>query len=214
MQGEQKKPKVRFTRNADGSIGAPRDISSSNPDDLIEVWGKQSASLEIPRLSIRQEFSQLKKSFNHKKKKQPNTPIGTNNINNHVVQKRKAATAKTPTQSIHTTSVASPPITISISIPAFRIPKKLSARNKKPIMLSGIAILVAVTALFVIVRLNNSNDGMNNGEVQGVVTSNISTNVTPSFPVLTPNGSGVADLGGLRILLLKMLHRCTHIQIL
>jgi len=191
MQGEQKKPKVRFTRNADGSIGAPRDVSDTS-EDLFELWGKQSASLELPRLSIKQELSQLKKTFAHPKKSkssnQVQDPLKKSSQATQLNKKIPAKGAGVP--------VASPPITISISIPALRIPKRLSAHKKKPMMISGIAILVAVTALFVIVRLNNSNDGANNGEVQGAVTTNISTNVTPSFPVLTPNGSGVVDLGG------------------
>jgi hypothetical protein len=193
MQREEtKKPRVRFTRNPDGSIGAPRDVSGTS-DDLIELWGKQSASLELPRLSIKQELSQLKKTFAHPRKNKSNNRVQASlKKSSQVAQLSKKLPAKGAVA-----PVAPPrPITISISIPALRIPKRLSAHKKKPIMLSGIAILVAVTALFVIVRLNNSNDGANNGEVQGAVTTNISTNVTPSFPVLTPNGSGVADLGG------------------
>lgn len=194
MQGEQKKPKVRFTRNADGSIGAPRDVSDTS-EDLFELWGKQSASLEIPRLSIKQEFSQLKESFTHKKKKQSNSPIATNNKNNQVVQSRKHTAVQTPTLSTRTTSVASPPITISINIPALRIPKRFSSKNKKPIVLTGVAIIIVVLAAFLAFRATG-NDVKSNGEVQGAVTSNISIGVTPSFPVLTPNGNGVDDLGG------------------
>lgn len=196
MQGEQKKPKVRFTRNADGSIGAPRDVSDAS-DDLIELWGKQSASLELPRLSIKQEFSQLKKSLTYKKKKQLKTPIASNKNNSQAVQKHKVDAVDTPTQGTRTSATTSPPITIAINIPALRVPKRFSSKNKKPILLSGVAFMAIIVAVFVIVRLMNPNDTTNNnGEVQGAVTSNISIGVTPSFPVLTPNGNGVADLGG------------------
>lgn len=196
MQREEtKKPRVRFTRNPDGSIGAPRDVSGSS-DDIIELWGKQSASLELPRLSVKQEFSQLKESLTHKKKKQSKTALAPKRITSQMVKKPKTATAATPKNSTVTSSVASPPITISINIPALRIPKRFSPKNKKPILLTGIAFVSVIVATAVIVRLINSNDGTNNGEVQGAVTTNISTDVTPSFPVLTPNGNGVADLGG------------------
>ena len=194
QRDEIKKPRVRFTRNPDGSIGAPRDTRDTT-DDIIELWGKQSASLELPRLSVKQEFSQLKKSFTHKKKKQPPQ------VTKSVIKNKPQVIKKQSNNTVHTKSgvddsaVASRPITISISIPALRIPKRITTQNKKPIMLSSLAILVAVSAVVLIIQLNG-NDAQNGGEVQGAVTTNIATNVTPSFPVLTPNGSGVADLGG------------------
>ena len=196
MQREEiKKPRVRFTRNPDGSIGAPRDVSDVPEDDIIELWGKQSASLELPRLSIKQEFSQLKNSFVHKKKRQAQRPAVSTKDTRQTINKRKIATPSVTTSGKDVSSVASPPITISISIPALRIPKRITAHNKKPVILVGLVTLVVVTAAVVITR-TNMNEANNSGEVQGAVTSNIPIGVTPSFPVLTPNGNGVEDLGG------------------
>ncbi len=195
MQGKQTKPRVRFTRNADGSIGAPRDVSSA-PDDIIELWGKQSASLELPRLSVKQELSQLKKAFIHKKKQTPQVPASQKKSANSVVKKRTLSASNTPVNTPALPATGSRPITISISIPALRIPKRITLQNKKPLLIGGLAVVLVASAAFMIVRLDSNDTSSKNGEIQGAVTSNIPIGVTPSFPVLSPNGNGVADLGG------------------
>jgi hypothetical protein len=184
------KPKVRFTRNADGSIGIPRD---NKTDELVELWGKQSASLEIPRLSIKQEISKLKQAYTKKLSKK------------HIQKKqtivlptvKKLETNKSEQVSKNQTNTETRPITITVSIPAFRVPKKISAIPKKPILI-GLAVVMVVVVGFALLNQtdNDTNRADSNGQVQGAVDSGISTNVKPSFPVLTPNGKGVDDLGG------------------
>jgi hypothetical protein len=176
MQEGKKKPKVRLTRNIDGTIGAPKDVTAK--DDIVELWGKQSASFELPKLSIKEEFISLRKSL-IKKKKPSKTTITTD---------KKEATKKTSSENTHTK-----PVVITLSIPALRIPKRILPHTKKQVIINVAVIALAVGLIgFLMMRSPTENKG----EVQGAVTSNIPTNVTPDFPVLTPLGAGVEDLGG------------------
>jgi hypothetical protein len=86
-------------------------------------------------------------------------------------------------------------VVITLSIPALRIPRKILPHTRKQWALNAVVIIVAA-GLIGFIMLQNSPDTNGTGEVQGAVTSSIPTNVTPEFPVLTPLGAGVDDLGG------------------
>lgn len=188
---EKKKPRVRLVRNADGSVDVPRDKTQQS-DDLIELWGRQSASLELPRLSIKEELTQLKRYVSSKKH------AASTQHKAKMSQKttRPIQPPDTGTQAEKQPITETRPITITLHIPALRIPKRLTPNTKKPIIVAVLVFVVVVSGVFIILRLAGSSDTTTNGEVQGAVTGNIETNVVPSFPVLTPNGNGVADLGG------------------
>lgn len=188
MQREQnKKPRVRLTRNPDGSLGVPRN-EPAKKDDLVELWGKQNASLELPRLSLKQEFAQFKQTITKKKsrnyKDNTKTPYASQTTRQHLA-KNDSLKSESTTR----------PITVSISIPAVRVPKMRIPMLPKKAIIGVIGVIVLMGAL-ILVRHNNSQDTAVNGSVQGAVTGAIETNITPSFPVVTPNGSGVNDLGG------------------
>jgi hypothetical protein len=176
MQEGKKKAKVRLTRNSDGSIGAPKDVTAK--DDIVELWGKQSASFALPKLSLKEEFSSLKKSFSSKKK---------------IAKQKKTNTDKTHAStegSNHTN-----PVVITLSIPALRIPKRILPHTRRQVVLN-LAVVLAATGIIGYLLVHDASSDNNSGEVQGSVTSSIPTNVTPDFPVLTPLGTGVDDLGG------------------
>jgi hypothetical protein len=176
MQEGKKKAKVRLTRNSDGSIGAPKDVTAK--DDIVELWGKQSASFELPKLSLKEELSSLKKSFTSKKKQ---------SIHNVSSVKTRILTDDAGTKT--------KPVVITLSIPALRVPKRVLPHTKKQWALNALVIIITAS-LIGFITIKNSQDSSNTGEVQGAVTSTIPTNVTPEFPVLTPLGAGVDDLGG------------------
>lgn len=203
MQRERQKPKIRLTRNADGTIGAPRDVSKS-ADDLFELWGKQTASLELPRLSIKEQFIQVKDAFNKKRaRKQSAKSIVAQKSaaqTRVAVSGNKAAVRKGKSiLPVAVTTVQAPavtrPISITVSIPAVRIPRRIIPTTRKSIILVIACLIVMSGGLFMILR-HGSSSNVSTGEVQGAVTESIPTNITPDFPVMTPLGKGVAELGG------------------
>lgn len=180
MQEGKKKPKVRLTRNSDGTIGAPKDVTAK--DDIVELWGKQSASFELPKLSLKEEFAELKKSL---KKKNKHSKTTIDQKNNKISAKSDVLAKDTHTK----------PIVITLSIPALRIPKRILPHTKKQIALNVVVIIIALGVIgYFATKGSPTSDSK--GDVQGAVTSTIPTNVTPDFPVLTPLGAGVEDLGG------------------
>ncbi|MEZ6330644.1 MAG: hypothetical protein R3B12_01365 [Candidatus Saccharimonadales bacterium] len=176
MQKEVKKPKVRLTRKDDGSIGLPTSSQQGSPEQLTNIWGAQKKAQATRRASVKQELSQWRKARVAKKQQ----------------QKNQATKSRTKDHKKITNDAQR---SVSVRLPHIAIPNKLKNQPKKRLIsVAGIALVVMVTGV-VIANVKKS-DANNSGEVQGAVTSSIQTNVTPEFPMLTPFGKGVDDLGG------------------
>jgi hypothetical protein len=170
---EQKQPKARLVRNRDGSL---RPVANDDKtDQLKQIWGKQSATLEITAPSLKQDlqlaFGSIKKRANKRK--------------------QSAATVTVrPQKQASQNNVKS----ITINIPAFKVPtnfnKKLLA-NKY--FIAG-ASLVVLSGIIWLVWPGGNQEQAQTEPAQ--VAGQVQYRVKPSFSVMSPSGDGVDNLGG------------------
>lgn len=170
MQGKKQKPKVRLMRNDDGSLGVPRD-TARQADDLVQAWDQQKSSMQAPVRSVTEELKEAKSSLKQR------------------VVKRKEA--KKQKANGNTTAK-----TLTLQLPTAEAITKRIPRTKKGLAVSGVVLVVGFVGIYGLLggfsNAPNDGSGAEAGQVQGAVLEK----VVPDFPVITPLGKGVDDLGG------------------
>lgn len=169
---EQKKQTVRWVRNKDGSL---RPVSADKVDQLKDMWGKQSATLEITPPSFKDDFKGMINGIKTKKAKQK---VGSNQAS--------------PSQSRESQNKTH---TIAITVPTFKLPEFLRPRNIPKKYLISAAVVVAAIGIIWLVWPSGSSSPVSEDQ-QGEVAGQIQFKVNPEYAVMSPAGAGVESLGG------------------
>jgi hypothetical protein len=164
-------------RGKDGSL-MPASSDNTNSDSLKELWGKQTATLEITPPSIKDDLKIFVSTIKNKKTVKSNANKGLNN-------QKPVAKSSNNQQKTHT---------LSVTIPAVKLPKAINPKTlpKKYIIAGASAILVFGTIWLVW----PSGDKPAQTNEQSQVAGQIAYKVMPDYAVMSPSGAGVESLGG------------------
>ena len=168
--GKPQKPKVRLSRDTASNLRVAKEDETSKPKDVTQLWDEldQAQSAEKP---ITEELK---------------------DVSHSIKQGIKDTAKKTSEYASIQESQGKKSLVVAL-------PKVHNKKHLKKGIYSLLVLMVAAAGVYVVFTVffkdttpKDASDSTANSQIKDAIP----TNVTPEFPVLTPFGEGVAELGG------------------